>query len=360
MDDLDAWLILNQSGLPARRQRRLVEAFGSAANILAADDGMLTAIEGISRDTVTRLRDTAATMDLARLRQEMRDHGVTLVPVTAPDYPPLLREVPDGPAALFVQGSLVRRDEMAVAIVGTRECTPYGLAAARKLAGDLARRGFTIVSGMARGIDAAAHQGALEAGGRTVAVMASGMDITYPADHADLRRRIADNGAVLTEHAFGVPPLREHFPNRNRIIAGLALGTVVVEAPAKSGAMITAGLAAEYGREVFAVPGSIDSPVSRGCHGLIKDGAKLVEVAEDVVAGLGILLAAVPTERPRSEVTLSGDEQAVLEALTYQPRHVDAVVADSGLAAAPVTAALMLLEMKGLIRRFPGNAYVRL
>lgn len=360
MDDLDAWLILNESGLPGKRQRTLVEAFGPAVAVLAADDSALAATEGIRRDAVQRLRDAVATLDVGRLRDDMRDRGVTLVPITAPEYPGLLRETPDAPAALFVQGTLGRRDEMAVAIVGTRECTPYGLATARKLAFDLARRGFTIVSGMARGVDAAAHEGALEAGGRTVAVMASGMDITYPADHADLRRRIADCGAVITEHAFGVPPLREHFPNRNRIIAGLTLGTLVVEAPAKSGAMITAGLAGEYGREVFAIPGSIDSPVSRGCHRLIKDGARLVEVAEDVVDGLGILLEAVPTERPRTDVTVSGDEQAVLDALSYQPRHVDAVVADSGLAAAAVSAALMMLEIKGLIRRFPGNAYVRL
>jgi DNA processing protein len=165
---------------------------------------------------------------------------------------------------------------------------------------------------------------------------------------------------VLTEYVFGSPPLGERFPRRNRIIAGLTLGTVVVEAPAKSGAMITAGLAGEYGREVFAVPGSIDSPTSRGCHQLIKDGARLVEVAEDVIDGLGILLEAVPTERPRQDVAVSGDEQAVLETLTYQPRHVDGVVADSGLPAAQVSAALMMLEIKGLIRRFPGNTYVRL
>jgi DNA processing protein len=360
MDACDAWLVLIESGLSGRRQRRLLEAFGSPEAVVAAPEVELTRVEGITRTEVQRLRDAQTHLDLGRLRADMAERGVTVLPFTAPEYPPLLRESPDPPPALFVQGQLIRRDEMAVAMVGTRLCTPYGRAAARRLAGDLARRGFTIVSGLALGIDAAAHEGALEAGGRTVAVMATGMDITYPGDHVALRQRIADSGVVLTEYAFGSPPLGERFPRRNRIIAGLTLGTVVVEAPGKSGAMITAGLAGEYGREVFAVPGSIDSPTSRGCHQLIKDGAKLVEVAEDVIDGLGILLEAVPTERPRQDVAVSGDERAVLETLTYQPRHVDGVVADSSLPAAQVNAALMMLEIKGLIRRFPGNTYVRL
>lgn len=360
MEELDAWLVLNASRLNRARQVQLVEALGGAGAVFAAGDEELRSLPGMRAEDVARLRAAERELVAADLRRQLAEVGATVVPFTAPEYPPLLRETPEPPLLLFVQGTLTRRDELAVAIVGTRGCTPYGLMLAERLAGDLARRGFTIVSGMAAGIDAAAHEGALSAGGRTIAVMATGMDITFPASHKDLRRRLGESGAVVTERPWGTPPLPEAFPIRNRIVAGMTLGTIVVEAPAKSGALITARLAGEFGREVFAVPGSVDSPLSRGCHQLIKDGAGLVEVAEDIVDGLGILLEAVPAQRPRPEVAVSGDEQAVLDALTYQPRHVDEVVSGSSLAAAQVNAALMLLEIKGLIKRFPGNTYVRL
>lgn len=361
MDETDAWLIMNASPLAPARQRSLVAAFGGEAlSVLEAKEAELLAVEGITRQHVQMLRRTQQELDVADLRQQMMYYGVRLLPWTSPDYPRLLKETPDPPALLFVQGELIRRDELAVAIVGTRKCSPYGAQVARRLAGDLARRGFTIVSGMAMGIDAEAHLGALEAGGRTIAVMASGPNITYPASHKELREKIASQGAVLTEYAFGTPPLRELFPARNRVIAGLSLGTIVVEAPRKSGALITATLAAEYGREVFAVPGSIDSPLSGGCHELIKNGARLVEMAEDVLEGLGIMLEAAPIASPRPEVALSSDEQAVLEALSFQPRHVDELIAETQMPIARVNSALMLLEMKGLARRFPGNMYVRI
>ena len=360
MDATDAWLILNGSHLSPGRVHRLLEVYGDAEAVLAAGEADLLAMEGFTRQHLGMLRRAERELDLPALRQQMMGCGVSLLPVSDPAYPPLLRETPDAPPLLFVQGALNRRDEMAVAIVGTRKCSPYGAQVARRLATDLARRGFTIVSGMASGVDAEAHRGAIEAGGRTVAVMASGPDITYPSSHKELREQIVAQGAVLTEHGFGTQPMRELFPSRNRIIAGLTLGTLVVEAPLKSGALITARVAAEYGREVLAVPGSIDSPLSHGCHDLIKNGARLVEVAEDVVEGLGIMLEAAPAERPRTEVQVSGDEQTVLDALSFQPRHVDEVIAETELPTARINSALMLLEMKGLVRRFPGNTYVRL
>jgi DNA processing protein len=360
MDATDAWLILNGSHLSPARQHRLLDVFGDAPAVLAAGEPEVLALEGFTRQHVGMLRRAERELDLPDSRQQMMALGVSLLPVTAPDYPDCLKQIPDAPPLLFVQGELTRRDEMAVAIVGTRKCSPYGAKVARRLAADLARRGFTIVSGLAMGIDAEAHQGALEAGGRTIAVMASGSDITYPASHRELRAEVAAHGAVLTEYGLGTQPMRELFPSRNRIIAGLTLGTLVVEAPLKSGALITARLAAEYGREVLAVPGSIDSPVSHGCHDLIKNGARLAEVAEDVVEGLGIMLEAAPAERPRPDIQVSDDEQAVLEALSFQPRHVDEVIAEAELPTARINSALMLLEMKGLVRRFPGNTYVRL
>ncbi|MEN6642096.1 MAG: DNA-processing protein DprA [Armatimonadia bacterium] len=360
MDLTDAWLTLNASGLSPLRQRKLLGAFGDAPEIISATDAELTQVDGITAVHVQMLRRAERELDLPDLRQRLVYYEVTLLPLTSPDYPKHLRDMTDPPPLLFVQGDITRRDELAVALVGTRKCSPYGAMVARRLAADLARRGFTIVSGMALGVDAEAHQGALEGNGRTIAVMASGSDITYPSSHRELRKQIARSGAVVTEYAFGTEPLRERFPDRNRLIAGFSLGTLVIEAPSKSGALITAGLAAEYGRQVLAVPGSIDSPMSHGCHELIKDGAQLVEVVEDVIAGLGIMPEAAPVERPRADVQVSGEEQAVIEALSFQPRHVDEVVTESGLPISKINSALMLLEMKGLVRRFPGNTYVRI
>jgi len=359
-DELDAFLVLNASGLSPLRQRALLEAFGTARGVLEAGDAEFAQVDGLRAAHITRLRNARATLDPEAMRARCEALGVTPVPCTSPDYPPLLGETSDMPPLLFVQGGFERRDELSVALVGTRRCSAYGLTMARRLSEDLARRGFTIVSGMALGVDAEAHTAALEAGGRTIAVMASGPDITYPRQHRQLRSEIGAQGAVVTEFALGTEPIRERFPARNRIISGLSLGVIVVEAPEKSGALITARLAAEQGREVFAVPGDVTRPESRGCHALIKDGAQLVEFAEDVVAGLGILLEAVPERRPVPTDDLPVDEKAILETLSHEPRHVDDVVARCGLQAGQVSAGLMMLEMKGLVRRLPGSTFVRM
>jgi DNA processing protein len=358
--EIDAFLVLNASGVAPRVQIAWVEALGSADAVLGAGDPALAAVAGTRSDHLGRLRATQATADIPGWRALCEKHSVRPVPFTAPEFPARLREAVDDCALLFVQGSLTRRDEQSIALVGTRKCSPYALTMAARLSADLARRGFTIVSGLALGVDGEAHRAAVEGGGRTVGVMASGPDITYPPDHRALRAQISGAGAVVTEYAFGTPPLRERFPARNRIIAGLSLGVVVVEAPVRSGALITARLAAEQGREVFAVPGDVTRPESHGCHALIKDGVQLVECAEDVVEGLGILLDAVPQRPQGTAVDLPSEEQALLDALSYEPRHVDEVVARSGQAAAQVSAGLMLLEMKGLVRRLPGSTFVRL
>ena len=360
MDSIDAWLVLNASGLTPLRQRKLLQVFAEAADILGASDTLLAQVDGINAAHIRTLRRAEQELDVADVRQQMTYYGISMLPMTSPQYPPLLLETPDPPPLLFTHGELIKRDEMSVAIVGTRQCTPYGRLVARRLGRELAQRGFTVVSGLALGVDAEAHEGALEANGRTIAVMASGPNITYPNSHKDLRQRISQSGAAITEYAFGTEPLRERFPSRNRIIAGLSLGTLVIEAPVKSGALITANLAAEYGRETMAVPGSIDSPCSHGCHDIIKNGGKLVEVVEDVIEGLGIMLDAVPAERPKAQVQVSSDEQSVLEALTFHPRHVDEVVSLTEMPTARINSSLMLLEMKGLVRRFPGSTYVRL
>lgn len=359
--ELDAWLILNASGVAPRVQIGWVEALGSADGVLGASDGDLAQVPGCRPAHVGKLRSAQAGARLAEWWELCGRHEVRPVPYTAPEFPARLREAVEDCALLFVQGAFLRRDEQSVALVGTRKCSGYALTMAERLGADLARRGFTVVSGLALGVDGAAHRAALEAGGRTVGVMASGPDITYPAEHRELRGQIGQCGAAVTEYAFGSPPLREQFPARNRLIAGLSLGVVVVEAPTRSGALITARLAGEQGREVFAVPGDVTRPESHGCHALIKDGARLVECAEDVVEGLGIALSAVPERAPTPQVVeLPAGEQAVLEALSFEPRHVDEVVARAGLAAAQVSAGLMMLEMKGLVRRLPGSTFVRL
>ncbi len=361
----EAWLTLSLSGLAPRHQRALVEAEGSPEAVLGAENAALTRVDGITATQVSKLRAAQARADIAATLESLAELGAELLPFTDERYPALLLETADPPPLLYVRGEMTSRDDLAVALVGTRRRTPYGEMVAQRLTADLVRRGFTIVSGLAVGIDADVHAAAVEAGGRTIAVLACGIDVDYPSANRELRERIVQSGAVVTELAPGTPPTRDRFPQRNRILSGLALGTVVIEAPKKSGALITARLAAEEGREVFAVPGNITSPVSRGCHALLREGATLVETAEDVVDGLGIMLEAVPEREPEQErrrklEDLPGDQQQVLDALSHQPRNIDDVTADCGLAAAQVSAALMLLEVKGLVRRFPGNQFVRI
>jgi len=283
-------------------------------------------------------------------------------------YPAWLRAIPDPPAVLYCDGQIELQDRQAVAIVGTRQATPYGLRITETLARELSQVGFTIVSGLARGIDAAAHRAALAAGGRTLAVLGCGLDVAYPSEHASLQAEITGSGAVLSEFAPGTPPRPSHFPQRNRIISGLSLGVVVVEADEHSGSLITARLALEQGREVFAVPGPIDAPLSRGPHGLIKQGAKLVETVDDIVEEL------LPQiERPRrasksSEKVLavpglpdfSSEEQTVLALMSREPLHLDELTERSHLTSAVAAGILLGLELKGVVRQLPGQRYYRL
>jgi DNA processing protein len=282
-------------------------------------------------------------------------------------YPEVLRAIADPPAVLYCDGQIEPQDRQAVAIVGSRQATPYGLRVTETLARELSGAGFTIVSGFARGIDAAAHRAALEAGGRTIAVLGCGLDVTYPPEHASLREEIAASGAVLTEFPAGTPPKPSHFPQRNRIISGLSLGVVVVEAAEDSGSLITARLALEQGREVFAVPGPFDAPLSRGPHGLIKQGAKLVETADDIIEELlpQIETAGMPKRRPAlSKATeipnLSPEERLLLDQMSREPLHLDDLTERSGLTPAGVAGILLGLELKDLVRQLPGQRYYRL
>ena len=358
-EELRGWLVLNASGLSVDRQLRLLEVFGGPGGVLGARDEDLTAVPGIEAIHVRKLREAQAGPVVEEAEKKLAELGATVVGITDDAYPAALREIPLPPPMLYVEGEL-RPQEPAVAIVGTRKCTPYGRQMARRLGYDLAARGLTIISGMALGIDAEAHEGALEAGGRTVAVLGCGLDITYPPQHKTLRTRIAAQGAVVTELPFGAEPTREQFPRRNRIISGLGMGVVIVEAPLGSGALITANYAAEHGREVFAVPGDVTRAESAGCNALIRDGATLVTCAEDVLEGLNFAPEMLPARPAAARAEgLPPDEAAVYEGLGGETKTVDDLVAATGLEAPRIMAALMMLEVKGLVRRFGGGAYAR-
>jgi DNA processing protein len=334
-------------------------------------------VSGVGPATADAVGSGPGADTLERELDMMERFRVRLVPYTSGEYPRLLHHLGDSaPALLRLRGELRAEDRLAVAVVGSRRCTIYGRKQAGRLAGGLVGMGFAVVSGMAWGIDQAAHRAALSAGGRTLAVLGNGLDGTLEGEEAELALEIAENGALLSELPMGTPPRAGNFPARNRIISGLSLGTVVVEAASRSGSLITARLAGEQGRAVFAVPGPVDSPTSRGTHDLIRDGAVLVQNARDVVEGLGPLDAPLhlPTEEegaapePDAEpatlqdarvLALNERERGLLEMLESRPRHVDEVVDQSGLPMSIVSSTLLTLEIRGLVQQHPGQMYSR-
>jgi DNA processing protein len=276
-----------------------------------------------------------------------------------PEYPARLKEVDDKPPVLYVRGELTPDDEVSVAVVGTRKATPYGRQAAEHFASDLASNGVTVVSGLARGIDAVAHRAAMAAGGRTIAVLACGLDIVYPPEHARLAREITEHGALVSDYPLGMQPRSEFFPRRNRILSAVSLGVLVVEGSETSGALLTARYALDQNREVFAVPGSIYSPGHRGANRLIRDGeAKLVSSTEDILEELN--LKTVTQQIELREVTPADPTEAkLLNVLTNQPSHIDDVQRASGLPIASVSSALAVLELKGMVRQVGPMSFVR-
>ncbi|MHB8521629.1 MAG: DNA-processing protein DprA [Limisphaerales bacterium] len=347
------------------RVRQLIEHFGDAPAILRATQGQLLQARGIGEETADAIASWEKTVDLSSELQRIRDFGCHILTQTDSDYPELLRQIYDPPIVLYVKGQLTGRDKNAVAMVGSRRTTHYGQEVARKLAYQLAYVGVTVVSGGARGIDTAAHQGALSAKGRTIVILGTGINLVFPPENAELFERVAANGAVATQFPFNRPADKQSFPIRNRIVAGMTLGTVVVEANLTSGALITANMAVECGRQVFAVPGRIDSPQSKGCHDLIKKGAKLCEGVEDILSEFEYLFP--PSNRPATpaetgalpSLTLSENEQRIYDALSAEETNIDDVIRRSGLPSSTVSATLFGLEMKRLIKQLPGKLFVR-
>jgi len=361
-------------GVGSILRKRLLEHFGSPEAIFAATAGELRAVQKVG----PKLADAIATLAGSGIAEQTIDlcrrRGVAILAEGVAGYPRLLSQIDDPPPLLFVKGRLEPCDGLAVSIVGARHATAYGRRTAFQLAGGLARAGYTIVSGLARGIDAAAHRGALDAGGRTLAVLGSGVLSVYPPEHAELAVEIAGRGAVISEAPPLATPIPGAFPSRNRIVSGLALGTLVVEAADRSGALITARLAGEQGREVFAVPGPIDSRMSRGCNRLIRDGAKLVTNVDDILEEFGPLFE--PTQAPDgrevrspAELQLDAVEQTVLATLDRavadagggsREIDIDDLVAGCDLAVSRILSAIGALEMRRIIRRLPGNRVTRL
>lgn len=392
--DNEAWYLLAAAQLGARATLRLLEAFQHPGAILSATPHAWVKEAQLSAKGCSRLLDAINHGYRQELKQ-LAQLGVQLISIYDPAYPQRLRTIPDPPSVLFVKGKLPLLTERAIAIVGSRRASAYGRHVAAELASGLAQRGFTIVSGLALGADAAAHEGCLRANGYTIAVLGCGVDVVYPPEHIELYERIAANGAVISEAPPGAPPTRTCFPIRNRIISGLSLGVVVVEASEKSGALITADHALEQNREVFAVPGSVNSAQSKGSHRLLRDGAKLVESVDDILEDLPVtsvprkrsirpldgpqwndlatndiapqsappIPVAKPAPRPKSPAqtpSLPPEEAAVLHLLSSTAKPVEGLIVEANLSPAQVNAALLMLELKGFVQRRPGNLYVRL
>jgi DNA processing protein len=371
---IEKWLQLARAdGVGPVTFARLLEHFGSVDRALTASVAELASVQGIGDQTARRIAATRGCFDVDAELALAENLGVWLVHLKDDRYPALLRRIPDPPPVLYVKGTLEMNDNLAVAVVGSRRCSTYGSEQAARLAYALSATGFTIVSGMARGIDTAAHHGALSADGRTIAVQGCGLAKIFPPENDRLVRLIAESGAVISELLLNAEPLAEHFPPRNRIIAGLSLGTIVIEAAPHSGALITASAALEYNRQVMAVPGKIDSPLSRGTHQLLKQGASLIESVEDVMETLGYIgeeLRAhivAANEQPTKTLTsrtaglgalaLNANEKSVLTALDTEPTHLDDIITAAKLPAGAVHSTLVCLQLKGLVKNLPGNFF---
>jgi DNA processing protein len=374
--DIEKWLkLIRADNVGPATFAKLIKHFGSPDRALGASASELAEVDGIGFKTAERIASTRNKFDTTAELELAQKLSVWIINLADERYPPLLKRIYDPPPVLYIRGSLTAADNLAISIVGSRRCSLYGQEQSSQLAHFLSSAGFTICSGMARGIDTAAHQGALSAGGRTIAVQGCGLANIFPPENKKLFELIADAGACISELPLQYEPLSENFPPRNRIIAGLSLGTIVVEAGPNSGALITATAALENNREVMAVPGKIDSPLSKGVHRLIKQGAKLVESVEDVMEALGYIgeqlqnhvtaAAAKAAERigtplfDTSQLNLSGSEKTIYDCLGKEPLHIEQIIAGTNLTPGGINAALVSLRLKGLIKQLPGSLFLR-
>ncbi len=371
MTSKDAFLALNLlPGIGPIRVRHLLERFRNPEAVLAASSGDLQRVPGIGGEMAQSICNWENLIDLSEEKRRIDDHGITLLTLEDKSYPAALREIHDPPFLLYMKGDIRPSDAAALGVVGSRRMTHYGKEQAHKLGFQLARAGFCIISGLARGIDTAAHEAAIAAGGRTIAVLGSGIGNVYPPENDVLADRIAENGAVLSEFPVLYVPDKQSFPLRNRIVSGMSQGLLVVEAPARSGSLITANQALEQGRAVFAVPGPIDRPTSEGCNRLIRQGATLVTAAKDIIDDLGSGLnslnldfsssAPVELASKRPSVPLSDQESKILLELEKGEQTIDMISEALKMPVGSVSASLLQLEMKHLVKQLPGKYFTKL
>ncbi|MFZ5805871.1 MAG: DNA-processing protein DprA [Verrucomicrobiota bacterium] len=362
MTRTECYLALNSvHGIGPVRVRKLLEAFETVENIFQADPVALARVDGIGKELAQSLCEWEKHWDLAAEWAKIKELGLGVIDRDDPKYPHRLREIYDPPMVLYYKGDLEVIQKRCLAIVGSRHTTSYGFETARKLSYQSAYAGLTIVSGLARGIDTAAHQGALAAKGRTAAIYGCSLDMVFPQENRPLTEKIVESGgALISEFCLGTTPDKYTFPMRNRIISGLSDGVLVVEAGQQSGAIITARLALDQGRQVFAVPGRVDNPHARGCHSLLKEGARLVEDVDDIFNEFELLFPKKEIEGERKLPTdLSPEELAIFNVLENDDIHIDAIIRKCGLPSAVVSSSLLRLELKRLVRQLPGKFFIK-
>ena len=358
--ELYFWIALSTApNVGAKRMVSLVQHFGSPQRVLEASAREICKVEEVGEITASSIKGQVDYKESEKQVKIFEKSGCGWIAFTDSDYPTRLKQISDPPPFIFVKGWLTEADELALALVGSRQATDYGKTITQKITTELAAKGITIVSGLATGIDSYAHQAALEAGGRTVAVLGCGLDIIYPSENKILAKKIEAQGALISEFLFGTEPIAENFPKRNRIISGLSLGVIVVEAPAKSGALLTAQCALEQNREVFAVPGNLGKKTSEGANNLIKQGAKLITKAEDILEELNLSTTVAVKEFKKTLPELAEQEKAIYQVLSAEPIHIDKLAQESNLSIPETLTGLLNLELQGLARQLSGKLFVR-
>ncbi len=362
-ENIKYWVWLSSiESIGNRKKLKLLKTYGNPENLWKAPKSELISNKSIGFEIAAILKDTDIRKKTEENMEKMYQMGIGIIPVSDSRYPGYLKKIHDPPMALYYRGKL-QNDELTIAVVGSRNATVYGLNMAENISFKLASRGFTVVSGMARGIDSYAHKGTIRADGRTIAVLGCGLDIIYPSENYELSEKIIDKGVIISEFPIGAPPLPINFPMRNRIISGLSLGVVVVEANERSGSLITANIALDQGKEVFAVPGNANSKTSTGTNRLIKEGAKLVTDIDDILEEMGLVCMAngkeIAIDVYKGNVLkgLAGEERIIAEHLLNEELHIDVLAERSGFSAQLVNSVLVMMELKGIVEQLPGKIF---
>lgn len=358
MADLRYWIALSAvPDIGPVFAKKLLSLFKTPERIFDAEMDDLLSLEGIGINRAKNIKEFSLWKIVDKQIKVLEKEGIDVLSLYDSFYPEMLREIEDAPVVLYMKGDIQPQDRYAIAVVGSRKPTPYGTSVAENISGELVSMGFTVVSGLARGIDSISHKGALRAGGRTIAVLGSGLDVPYPSENRGLMDKIAGSGCVISEFPPGTSPDKENFPRRNRIISGLSLGVLVIEATSDSGSLITAGYALEQGREVFAIPGNITALTSEGTNELIRRGAILTRRAEDIVEELAPVLKGFIRSKEKAKIEVTNEEKNLCDLLSGEPKHIDIISRESGLPTSKALEILLSLELKGAIRQTMGNRF---